>query len=296
MRGGRYRPLVVHRVRGALDKAGNIAAWDHVVVGQSIIKGSPFEAMMTDGIDPTSVEGASDLPYADPQPARARCTRWRSACRCCGGARSATPTRRTRPRRSSTSCSPRPARIPVEGRLALLGEASARRLACCERVAKIADWGAKVGEGRARGVAVHKSFDSYVAQIAEVSRGRDGLPQVEQGVVRGRLRRRRSIRQRDPRADGRRHRLRPRRDPASTRSRWTRGASSSRTSTTTACSASTRCRRSRSSSCRSDREADRRRRAGRAADRPGGRQRLARAHRRARCATCRFARTPGGGA
>src|SRR5436309_2828804 len=47
MRGGRYRPLILHRVRGALDRAGNISAWDHVVVGQSIIKGTPFEAMMT---------------------------------------------------------------------------------------------------------------------------------------------------------------------------------------------------------------------------------------------------------
>ena len=47
-------------------------------------------------------------------------------------------------------------------------------------VAKLAGWkSAKVGQGRARGVAVHKSFESYVAQIAEVSRGRDGLPKVE---------------------------------------------------------------------------------------------------------------------
>ena len=37
----------------------------------------------------------------------------------------------------------------------------------------------KAGKGRARGVAVHKSFDTYVAQIAEVSRGKDGLPKVE---------------------------------------------------------------------------------------------------------------------
>ena len=47
-----------------------------------------------------------------------------------------------------------------------------------KRVAEIADWGAPVPEGRARGVAVHKSFNTYVAEIAEVSDGGDGLPRV----------------------------------------------------------------------------------------------------------------------
>src|SRR6185369_7402954 len=59
IRGGRYRPFVVHRLRGAVDKANRIVAWDQVIVGQSIIKGSPFEAMMQDGLDPTTTEGAS---------------------------------------------------------------------------------------------------------------------------------------------------------------------------------------------------------------------------------------------
>jgi isoquinoline 1-oxidoreductase beta subunit len=47
------------------------------------------------------------------------------------------------------------------------------------RVAEMAAWsGPKAADGRTRGVALHKSFDSYVAQIAEVSRGEDGLPRV----------------------------------------------------------------------------------------------------------------------
>ena len=51
---------------------------------------------------------------------------------------------------------------------------------CSERLPISRSWkGAKVGQGRARGVAVHKSFDTYVAQIAEVSVGNDGLPKVE---------------------------------------------------------------------------------------------------------------------
>jgi isoquinoline 1-oxidoreductase beta subunit len=67
----------------------------------------------------------------------------------------------------------------VRGRLALLAK-HPRHVAALRAAAKLADWkGARVDSGRARGVAVHKSFDTYVAQIAEVSRGRDGVPRVE---------------------------------------------------------------------------------------------------------------------
>src|SRR4029078_7965712 len=39
MRGGYYRPAYVHRVRIGTDDKGHPAAWDHVVVGQSILAG-----------------------------------------------------------------------------------------------------------------------------------------------------------------------------------------------------------------------------------------------------------------
>ena len=57
IRGGRYRPFTYHRVRAGLDGRGRIVAWDHAIVSQSFIKGSPFEAIMKDGIDPTTAEG-----------------------------------------------------------------------------------------------------------------------------------------------------------------------------------------------------------------------------------------------
>src|SRR5262249_60414026 len=71
IRGGRYRPLYVHRLRAGLDAQGNIVAWEHRIVGQSIIgqaffKGTPFAQMLAGGFDPTSVEGAKNLPYAVP--------------------------------------------------------------------------------------------------------------------------------------------------------------------------------------------------------------------------------------
>ena len=65
MRGGRYRPLFVHKVKVGLDEAGNILAWQHRQVGQSLLIGTPFEAMgVKDGVDGSSVEGVSDTKYA----------------------------------------------------------------------------------------------------------------------------------------------------------------------------------------------------------------------------------------
>jgi isoquinoline 1-oxidoreductase beta subunit len=178
MRGGRYRPLVLHRVRAALDKAGSIAAWEHVVVGQSIIKGTPFEMMMTDGVDPTTVEGVSDLPYAIPNLRVGARTMdvgvpilwWRSV-----GHTHTAYAKETFINELLTAAG----KDPVAGRLALLRN-EPRQAGVLRAVANLARWsGEKVSPERARGVAVHKSFESYVAQIAEVSRGKDGLPKVE---------------------------------------------------------------------------------------------------------------------
>ena len=63
MRGGYYRPFCVHRMRGAV-RDGKIEAWSDTIVGQSIMKGSPFEAMtFKDGLDPTAYEGSNEIPY-----------------------------------------------------------------------------------------------------------------------------------------------------------------------------------------------------------------------------------------
>jgi isoquinoline 1-oxidoreductase beta subunit len=178
IRGGRYRPFGLHRLRGAVDRRGNIVAWDQIIVAQSIIKGSPFEAMMQDGLDPTMVEGADDLPYAIPNlRVAANVTEvgvpvlwWRSVGHTHTGYTSET---------FIDELLALAGKDPVQGRLALLAK-QPRHAAALRAAAKLADWkGAKVGNGRARGVAVHKSFDSYVAQIAEVSRSRDGTPRVE---------------------------------------------------------------------------------------------------------------------
>ena len=67
MRAGYYRPMWYDRVAACLDDKGMPLAWHHRIVGQSIIAGTPFEsAMVKDGIDDTSVEGAANTPYAIP--------------------------------------------------------------------------------------------------------------------------------------------------------------------------------------------------------------------------------------
>ena len=43
---GYYRPMHLHTARIAGDDQGKVLAWDHVIVGQSITGGSPFEAFM----------------------------------------------------------------------------------------------------------------------------------------------------------------------------------------------------------------------------------------------------------
>jgi isoquinoline 1-oxidoreductase subunit beta len=147
LQGGRYRPLYVHRLRAGLDAKGNIVAWEQRIVGQSILKGTPFEPVMVkNGIDQTSVEGASSLPYAVPN--------------------------------LSVELHTTDVGVPVLWWRALLLK-HPRHLATLDLAAEKAGYRNPLPAGRARGIAVHESFNSVVAQIAEVSLRPDGLPKVE---------------------------------------------------------------------------------------------------------------------
>jgi isoquinoline 1-oxidoreductase beta subunit len=66
VRGGYYRPMVVHRVEIGVGADGMPAAWRHVIVGQSLLAETPFAVMMKDNIDPTAVEGVNDTHYMIP--------------------------------------------------------------------------------------------------------------------------------------------------------------------------------------------------------------------------------------
>jgi isoquinoline 1-oxidoreductase beta subunit len=64
MRGGYYRPMWYDRIAAGLDEKGNLIAWKHTIVGQSILAGTPFDPK--GDMDPASVEGAKELPYEIP--------------------------------------------------------------------------------------------------------------------------------------------------------------------------------------------------------------------------------------
>ena len=180
IRGGRYRPLFAHRLRAGLDADGNIVAWEHRIVGQSFLKGTPFEVMIRDGIDATSVEGGSTLPYAIPNlgvelhsPDVGVPTLW---WRSVGHSHTAYSTETFLDELAHAA-----GRDPFELRRELLKD-HPRHRAVLEKAAAEAGWGSPLPPGRARGIAVHESFASFVAQVVEVSLRDDGLPRVERVV------------------------------------------------------------------------------------------------------------------
>lgn len=168
MRAGYYRPAYFHKIRAALDKTGNPVAWEHRIVGQSIVAGTTFEAFMVkDGVDHTSVEGASTLPYHIPNlhvdlqtvQLGVPVQWWRSV----GSTHTAFSTETFMDALASAA-----GRDPVEFRLALL-EGQSRYSSVLKLAAEKAGWGSELPEGHARGVALHKSFNTYVAEVAEIS-------------------------------------------------------------------------------------------------------------------------------
>src|SRR5205085_6480939 len=66
VQGGYYRPMHVHRVEIAVGKDGMPSAWRHVIVGQSILGGTPFAMMVKNGVDETAVEGTANTNYSIP--------------------------------------------------------------------------------------------------------------------------------------------------------------------------------------------------------------------------------------
>ena len=187
MRAAYYRPLNHHRLEAALDAQGRLVAWRHRLVGQSIMKGSAMEpAMVKNGIDATSVEGASSLPYAipnlqvelhTPEDIPVPVLWWRSV----GSTHTAYSTEVFLDQVAKAA-----GKDPVALRLELLA-AHPRHAGVLKLAAEKAGWGqplapGKAGERRGRGVAVHESFRSYVAQVVEVTVAKDGSLKVDRVV------------------------------------------------------------------------------------------------------------------
>jgi isoquinoline 1-oxidoreductase beta subunit len=182
IKGGRYRPMFYHAMRVGLDAQGNPVAWQHRLVGQSFFIGTMLEPMLVkDGIDSAAVEGAADMPYPVPnvlfdwQQAKSPVTTlwWRSV----GHSHTAHAVEVTMDDLAHAA-----GKDPVQFRLALLKD-HPRHRAVLTLAAEKAGWGEKMESGRGRGVAVHESFNTFVAMVAEVTAGKDGSIKVDRVVA-----------------------------------------------------------------------------------------------------------------
>jgi isoquinoline 1-oxidoreductase beta subunit len=166
--GGYYRPAYVHRVEIGVDAAGQPVAWNHVIVGQSIIAGTAIEPILVkEGVDATSVEGVTDTPYDLPNLACSLHSPktgvpvlwWRSV----GHSHTAFVMETLIDELARNA-----GKDPLAYRKSLLGN-QPRVAAVLDLAAQKSGWGQPLAAGRAQGIAVHQSFGSVCAQVAEVS-------------------------------------------------------------------------------------------------------------------------------
>jgi isoquinoline 1-oxidoreductase beta subunit len=178
MRAGKYRPMYYHKIAAGLDDKGALVAWKHRVVGQSIMKGTPFAS--ANGIDGTSVDGLVDLPYAIPNLAVELVTTESAVS--VNPMRSVGLTHTTFALESFIDELAHTAgKDPYQFRRDLLAQ-QPKWLAVLDLAATKAGWGDKLPAGTARGIAISKFINTIVAQVAEVNVGADGKIRVERVV------------------------------------------------------------------------------------------------------------------
>lgn len=175
-----YRPASLSVLRAGLDREKRPVAWIQHVVGPSIL-GRLAPEEVKDGIDVTSLMGATSLPYAISN-LEVQYTRKESGVPV-GYWRSVSESSNA----FMTECfldevAAAAGRDPVALRRELLAS-QPRYRGVLDLAAARAGWGEPLGKGRGRGIALHGgSFDSYVAQVAEVAVAEDGSVRVERVV------------------------------------------------------------------------------------------------------------------
>jgi isoquinoline 1-oxidoreductase beta subunit len=168
IKGGYYRPSHLHRAEIGLDAQGNILAWDHTIVGQSIMAGTPFEAFMVkNGVDGTMIEGMGE-PYELPLNLTAHTAKanvpvlwWRSV----GSTHTAFVME------TLIDEAAHAAKVdPVAYRKKLIDAKHKRHHAALDLAVAKSGYGKKtLPKGRAYGVALHESFNTVVAYVVEAS-------------------------------------------------------------------------------------------------------------------------------
>jgi isoquinoline 1-oxidoreductase beta subunit len=166
MRHDWYRPATYHVLRAGLGVDGAPLAWTHRLVGPPIIARFAARAIR-DGVDPTSIDWAENMPYAF---AHLECdTLNHDPGVPVGWWRAVSATQNA----FAIECfldelAHAGGRDPLELRRALLA-GHPRHLATLDRVAKEIGWGRSMPAGRGLGLALVESFESIVAQAVEVS-------------------------------------------------------------------------------------------------------------------------------
>jgi len=174
-----YRPCAVSRLQAGLDAQGRIAGWRATSAGPAIVPrilSRLFGLPDTGGLDKSTAEGASDQPYEWPHARVAHHSVdlpvpvgfWRSV----GHSHQA-----FFKEGFTDECAHAAGQDPVAYRAAML-QRHPRHRRVLDAVAVMAGWGrppAPVpgGAATALGVALHHSFGSIVAQVAQVSVGAD---------------------------------------------------------------------------------------------------------------------------
>jgi isoquinoline 1-oxidoreductase beta subunit len=184
IRGGRYRPMALHRVRAGLDDSGTLVAWQHQIVSEPVLAGTMLESIadrLGITLNATATEGASDMPYelANVEVDWHRVSSqiptlwWRSVSH----------THTAHAVEVMMDAVARTARTdPVAFRRNLLAQHPRHRkvLDCAADKGAI---GATLSPGQGRGIALHASFDTIVAMVAEVTVANDGVIKVNRIVA-----------------------------------------------------------------------------------------------------------------
>ena len=175
----RYRPMAVHHISGAVAD-GKAVAWQHHAVAQSIMRGTPFEGFIKGPVDGSIVEGVDDMHYTIPNlqvqgteiPIKVSTLWWRSV----GHSGNAFVIETFIDQLAKTA-----KKDPVVFRRELLAS-EPRALGVLNLAVEKADWKKTLPAGVTRGIAVHKSFGTWVAQVAEVRVNADKTFKVERVV------------------------------------------------------------------------------------------------------------------
>ena len=183
VRGGYYRPMQLHQARIGFDAKGKVLAWDHVLVGQSITQGTPFEGgMIKNGIDATGPEGMRE-PYPLPMRLTVHHPKvnvpvlwWRSV-----GSTHTAYVMETLIDEIARATK----QDPVAYRMQMFGDKHPRHRAALQLAVDQSGYGKKrLPAGHAWGVAVHESFETVVAYVVEASvkKGQATLHRATAGV------------------------------------------------------------------------------------------------------------------